>query len=298
MRFAAIDIGSNAVRLLIKDIEISKKGAVREERIAYYRAPLRLGGKVFDSGRVSSSNAEALGQTLEAFRLLMEVQDVVHYRACATSALRNAENRWKVIDSVESISGIHVECIDGEEEAELIFENFKHFGLDDAQDLLCVDVGGGSTELSLLRGTKRIAWSSFQIGTVRRMNQAVDAAEWKRMERFFKENLGSNEVRVAGTGGNINRFHKLARLKKSEDLSLAKLKKWVERIRLVPLEQRSTKFGLKSNRADVIVPAGEIYIAVLKLAGLDSVWVPKVGLSDGIILRLVSTHHPDASRKH
>jgi len=295
MRFAAIDIGSNAIRLLVQDIDYHPDGSLQEDRIAYYRVPLRLGESVFDQGRIGSSKAAALSKTMQAFRLLMDVQEVQHFRACATSALRNAENRWEVIQEVESHSGISIECISGEEEAELIFENFKLLGRDIEGDLLCVDVGGGSTELSLLCGEQRITWQSFKIGTVRMLNEAVDPKEWKRMAEFLKKYVRSKNVTVAGTGGNINRYHKLARLKRDQHLEQAKLAKWVSKIEQVPLNQRSTRFGLKSNRADVIVPAGKIYLEVLKRSGLDELWVPKVGLSDGIILRLAAEHHPDAN---
>lgn len=294
MRFAAIDIGSNAIRLLVQDIDYNPDGSLQEDRIAYYRVPLRLGESVFDQGRIGSSKAAALSKTMQAFRLLMDVQEVQHFRACATSALRNAENRWDVIQEVESHSGISIECISGEEEAELIFENFKLLGRDMEGDLLCVDVGGGSTELSLLCGEQCIAWKSFKIGTVRMLNEADDPKEWKRMADFLKKYVRSKNVTVAGTGGNINRYHKLARLKRDQHLEEAKLAKWVRKIEQVPLNQRSTRFGLKSNRADVIVPAGKIYLEVLKRSGLKELWVPKVGLSDGIILRLASEHHPDA----
>jgi len=294
MRFAAIDIGSNAIRLLIQDIDFNADGSLQEDRIAYYRVPLRLGESVFDRGRIGSSKVAALSKTMQAFRLLMDIQEVQHFRACATSALRNADNRWEVIRDVESDSGISIDCISGEEEAELIFEHFKWLGRDIEGDLLCVDVGGGSTELSLLCGEQRVAWQSFKIGTVRMLNEADDPREWKRLADFLKKNVQTKNLIIAGTGGNINRYHKLARLKRDQHLEQAKLAKWVRKIELVPLNQRSAQFGLKSNRADVIVPAGKIYLEVLKRSGVGELWVPKVGLSDGIILRLAAENHPDA----
>ncbi|MDA0912701.1 MAG: hypothetical protein O2818_02670 [Bacteroidetes bacterium] len=288
MRLAAIDIGSNAVRLLIKDLEFDAVQGLREDRIAYYRVPLRLGTKVFESGRISTSKVVALEKTIKAFKLLLEVQGVEEFRACATSALRNADNRGEVIKRVSESSGIDIDCISGEEEAQLIFENFKILGGEIDGDLLCVDVGGGSTELSLLCGEQRVAWESFRIGTVRMLNNGVERSEWQRMAEFLNTHAKSRQLTVAGTGGNINRFHKLARLKKDELLTLKKLEKWVGRIENEPMQNRSKRFGLKNNRADVIVPAGKIYMEVLRAAGLNEIWVPKVGLSDGIILQLAS----------
>ena len=286
MRFAAIDIGSNAIRLLIKDIEVGNEGRLEEERVAYYRVPLRLGTRVFDSGKISSSKATALCKVMSAFKLLMEVQEVQHYRACATSALRNAENRWSIIERIQAESRIVVDNITGEEEAQLIYENFRWLGSDRSEQLLTVDVGGGSTELTVLRGNERIAWKSFRIGTVRMLKKSVDAGEWKLMKQFLEEHLTQGPALVAGTGGNINRYHKLARLKQEAYLNFATLEEWVRRIEAVPLHQRSTVFGLKVNRADVIVPAGKIYLEVLRLSQLNEIWVPNVGLSDGIILRM------------
>lgn len=289
-RFGAIDIGSNAVRLLIKDVEWAEDGRMSEETVAYYRVPLRLGAKVFDSGRLSGRAMENLGRVMQAFKLLMEVQGVHAFRACATSALRTADNYEEVIASVQETAAIGIELISGKEEADLILSNFKNNQWNGKSNLLCIDVGGGSTELSVLKYGACVARKSFKLGTVRMLKDAVDASEWKRVKNFIDREVGSRDLTVVGTGGNINRYHKVARIKQSKPLPLETLEKWVERIKSVPVHERSQVFGFKHNRADVIVPAGVIYRTVLALAGATEIYVPKVGLSDGIILQLAEAN--------
>lgn len=285
-RFGAIDIGSNAVRLLIKDVEWAEDGRMGEETVAYYRVPLRLGSKVFDSGRLSDRAIENLGRVMQAFQLLMEAQGVHVFRACATSALRTAENYEKVIASAHKASGIGIELISGKEEADLILSNFKNKHWSDKANLLCIDVGGGSTELSVLKHGDCVARKSFKLGTVRMLKDAVDDSEWKRVKKFIEREVNSRDLTVVGTGGNINRYHKVARIKKNKPLPLDVLEKWVDRIKKVPVHERSEVFGFKHNRSDVIVPAGIIYRTVMALAGAEEIYVPKVGLSDGIILQM------------
>jgi exopolyphosphatase/guanosine-5'-triphosphate,3'-diphosphate pyrophosphatase len=221
-----------------------------------------------------------------AFRHLIDVQDVAKFRAVATSALRSAKNRDDVIDTVLRKADIEIECLSGEEEAELIFQNFDDAGRKFSRDLLCIDVGGGSTELSVVRDNKRIAMKSFKLGAVRMLKTSTPEGEWERIEAFMREYRGEKPWLAIGTGGNINRYHRIARLEKDANLpasSIASIKRQMED---VPLEQRSTLFGLKRNRADVIIPAGEIYLKILALAETDFIWVPKVGLADGVILSM------------
>jgi exopolyphosphatase/guanosine-5'-triphosphate,3'-diphosphate pyrophosphatase len=285
-RFGAIDIGSNAVRLLIKDVDWAEDGTMIEETVAYYRVPLRLGAKVFDSGRLSSRAKEDLGRVMQAFRLLMDVQGVHAFRACATSALRTADNDAEVIAFAEKASGIVIDLISGKEEADLILSNFKNNYWSGKSNLLCIDVGGGSMELSVLKHGSCVARKSFKLGTVRMLKDAVDAGEWKRVKKFIEREVNSRDLTLVGTGGNINRFHKVARIKKTKPLPLETLEKWIERIKAVDVHERSEVFGFKHNRSDVIVPAGVIYRTVMALAGADEIYVPKVGLADGIILKL------------
>jgi exopolyphosphatase/guanosine-5'-triphosphate,3'-diphosphate pyrophosphatase len=286
MRYAAIDIGSNAIRLLIKDIDHSIDAGRQQERIAYYRVPLRLGSDVFERGKLSKTKVKSLVKVMIAFRHLIDVQDVAKFRAVATSALRSAKNRDDVIDTVLRKADIEIECLSGEEEAELIFQNFDDAGRKFSRDLLCIDVGGGSTELSVVRDNKRIAMRSFKLGAVRMLKTSTPEGEWERIEAFMREYRGEKPWLAIGTGGNINRYHRIARLEKDANLpasSIASIKRQMED---VPLEQRSTLFGLKRNRADVIIPAGEIYLKILALAETDFIWVPKVGLADGVILSM------------
>jgi exopolyphosphatase/guanosine-5'-triphosphate,3'-diphosphate pyrophosphatase len=286
MRYAAIDIGSNAIRLLIKDVNHSIDAGRQQERIAYYRVPLRLGSDVFERGKLSKTKVKSLVKVMIAFRHLIDVQDVAKFRAVATSALRSAKNRDDVIDTVLRKADIEIECLSGEEEAELIFQNFDDAGRKFSRDLLCIDVGGGSTELSVVRDNKRIAMKSFKLGAVRMLKTSTPEGEWERIEAFMREYRGEKPWLAIGTGGNINRYHRIARLEKDANLpasSIASIKRQMED---VPLEQRSTLFGLKRNRADVIIPAGEIYLKILALAETDFVWVPKVGLADGVILSM------------
>lgn len=286
MRYAAIDIGSNAIRLLIKDVNASADSGFEQERIAYYRVPLRLGSDVFERGKLSKTKVKSLVKVMIAFRHLIDVQDVAKFRAVATSALRSAKNRDDVIDTVLRKADIEIECLSGEEEAELIFQNFDDAGRKFSRDLLCIDVGGGSTELSVVRDNKRIAMKSFKLGAVRMLKTTTPEGEWEKIEAFMREYRGEKPWLAIGTGGNINRYHRIARLEKDANLpasSIASIKRQMED---VPLEQRSTLFGLKRNRADVIIPAGEIYLKILALAETDFVWVPKVGLADGVILSM------------
>ncbi|MBV42781.1 MAG: exopolyphosphatase [Crocinitomicaceae bacterium] len=290
MRYAAIDIGSNAIRLLIKDVNASADSGFEQERIAYYRVPLRLGSDVFERGKLSKTKVKSLVKVMIAFRHLIDVQDVAKFRAVATSALRSAKNRDDVIHTILRKTDIEIECLSGEQEAELIFQNFDDAGQKFSRDLLCIDVGGGSTELSVVRDNERIAMKSFKLGAVRMLKATTPEGEWDRIEAFMREFRGEKPWLAIGTGGNINRYHRIARLEKDANLpasSIASIKLQMED---VPLEQRSRLFGLKSNRADVIIPAGEIYLKILELAETDFIWVPKVGLADGVILSLWRNH--------
>jgi exopolyphosphatase/guanosine-5'-triphosphate,3'-diphosphate pyrophosphatase len=247
---------------------------------------LRLGSDVFELGKLSKTKVKSLVKVMIAFRHLIDVQDVEKFRAVATSALRSAKNRDDVIDTVLRKADIEIECLSGEEEAELIFQNFDDAGRKFSRDLLCIDVGGGSTELSVVRDNKRIAMKSFKLGAVRMLKTSTPEGEWERIEAFMREYRGEKPWLAIGTGGNINRYHRIARLEKDANLpasSIASIKRQMED---VPLEQRSTLFGLKRNRADVIIPAGEIYLKILALAETDFIWVPKVGLADGVILSM------------
>ena len=290
MRYAAIDIGSNAIRLLIKDIDESNADDLQPERIAYYRVPLRLGGDVFERGKLSKAKTKSLVKVMVAFRNLIDVQEVAACRAVATSALRSARNRDEVIEAVLSKTGIEIVCLSGEEEAGLIFQNFDDAGRKFNRDLLCIDVGGGSTELSIVRENERIALKSFKLGTVRMLKGTTPEGEWMRIQEFLRQHRVDKPWLAIGTGGNINRYHRIARLEKDANLPASAILSIKEQLEQVPLSERSATFGLKRNRADVIVPAGEIYLKILEMAETDFIWVPKVGLADGVILSMWRKH--------
>ncbi|NEN24520.1 exopolyphosphatase [Cryomorpha ignava] len=290
MRFAAIDIGSNAVRLLIADvIETEKDLSIK--KLSLTRVPIRLGASVFDTGKITSSKAKALAKTMKAFRYLIDVYNVKDFRACATSAMREADNAEEVIEKVHEYSGINIELINGHTEANMIFSTFKTQKLDPMQNYLYIDVGGGSTEITLLKHGKRISARSFKIGTVRILKGKVKPKLWDEMRQWVAK-ITANETNVTaiGTGGNINRLFKMSKLGYGELMTRDQLEKLHAEIKAMPFKQRIEKLRLRPDRADVIVPAGEIFTTILNVAKIDKMSVPKIGLSDGIALYLYRQH--------
>jgi len=294
MRLAAIDIGSNAIRLLIEEV-ISDGTLTIVRKIALTRVPLRLGADSFKNGKISTKNINKLVRTMEAFWKLMDVHEVVDFRACATSAMREAENHLLVKEIVRNRANIDIDIIDGQEEASLLFSNFKgRKNLNPEKNYLFVDLGGGSTEITLIIKDERIASKSFKIGTVRGLSGDVKEEYWKDLGKWVNENIPKDiELIGIGTGGNINRLHKEAGLKSSENLKLDVLKDLSEFLASHTIEERMLKLKLKPDRADVIVPAAQIYIKILEMAGVNEMTVPKVGLSDGIILNLYKKWYQD-----
>lgn len=290
MRFAAIDIGSNAVRLLIADVvETEKELSIK--KLSLTRVPIRLGASVFDTGKITSSKAKSLAKTMKAFRYLIDVYSVKDFRACATSAMREADNAEEVIAKVHEYSGIHIEIINGHTEANMIFSTFKSQKLDPMQTYLYIDVGGGSTEITLLKHGKRIGARSFKIGTVRVLKGKVKPKLWDEMREWVAK-ITANETNVTaiGTGGNINRLFKMSKLGHGELMSREQLEKLHGDIKTMSFKQRLEVLRLRPDRADVIVPAGEIFTTILKVANIDRISVPKIGLSDGIALYLYRQH--------
>lgn len=290
MRFAAIDIGSNAVRLLIADVVETEKD-LSIKKLSLTRVPIRLGSSVFDTGKITSSKAKALAKTMKAFRYLIDVYNVKDFRACATSAMREADNSEEVIRKVQEYSGIHIELINGHTEANMIFSTFKSQKLDPMQNYLYIDVGGGSTEITLLKHGKRISARSFKIGTVRVLKGKVKPKLWDEMREWVGK-ITANETNVTaiGTGGNINRLFKMSRLGYGELMTREQLEKLHAEIKAMPFKQRIEKLRLRPDRADVIVPAGEIFTTILNVAKIEKMSVPKIGLSDGIALYLYRQH--------
>ena len=288
MRWAAIDIGSNAVRLIVKDVS-GKPGRLRVNKVAHTRVPIRLGEDVFDSGSIRPLMEQRLERTLRAFVLLMEAMGVDGFRACATSAMREASNGVEMADRLEEATGLRVKLIDGQTEADLIFSNFEVSLFDRSLDYLYIDVGGGSTELTLIREGKRIEGRSFKVGAVRLLQDKVHEKVWREMAEWcgaLTAEWGLDAPLAIGAGGNINRLFKLGGCLTGETLTFERLSSVVEVLERCSYEDRLERFQLKPDRADVIVPAGRIYQRVMDMAGSKGILVPKVGLADGIILGL------------
>jgi len=286
MKFAAIDIGTNAVRLLIKEVKI-KGGAYDVRKVSFTRVPLRLGEDVFETGKISDEKARNLVKVMRAFWYLMDVYGIEWFRVCATSAMREAKNVEKVRELVLREANVTIELINGQEEADLIFRNFSVATFKTNSDFLYMDVGGGSLELTLIRDGKRIKGQSFKIGTIRIIKGMVEDGEWDAVTEFVQHvSDGVSPLMAIGTGGNINRLQRLIRNPKNSPISLSKIEEITTTLKAYTFEDRVKKFALKPDRADVIIPAAEIYIRVMKLAGANKIIVPKVGLSDGIILKI------------
>ncbi len=294
LTYAAIDIGSNAVRLLIGDV-VERDDHPVIKKTSLVRVPIRLGADVFDSGTISAAKRDHLIKTLKAFRLLTEVYGVHYLRCCATSAMREAVNSAEVLARVEMESGMHVEVIDGRTEADLIMSTFWTQDLLKDRNYLYIDVGGGSTELTWIENGKRKRSSSFKIGTVRSLQNKVDDREWAAAAEFLTEVRNANESLTAiGTGGNINRIFKENRNAFGEPLSLMDIRMQRDRIASHSFEDRVKVLRLRPDRADVIIPAADIFLRVLEEAGIKEVFVPKVGLADGIVYDLYTKQYGKA----
>jgi exopolyphosphatase/guanosine-5'-triphosphate,3'-diphosphate pyrophosphatase len=286
LKFAAIDIGSNAVRLLVEEIFETETG-FHTQKVSFTRIPLRLGTDVFENGEISKLKAAQLIKVMKAFWHLMDFHNIKNYRACATSAMREAKNRKDVIQQVKKETKIEIEIIAGQEEANLIFGNFLLQDIDHSKNYLYIDVGGGSTELTVIKKGERIKAKSFEIGTVRMLQNKVKEQEWTVLNKWVQD-LRKDEANLVGiaTGGNINRIFKMSRHTFNEPLTFNELLDIRNFIQGFSLEDRMEKLGLKSDRADVIEPAAEIYLRILENANIQEMIVPRVGLSDGIILQL------------
>ena len=286
MKFAAIDIGTNAVRLLIKEVKMVD-GVLDVRKVSFTRMPLRLSEDVFETGEISNKKARDLVKVMRAFWYLMDVYGIEWFRVCATSAMREAKNVEEVCQLVLREANVTIELIDGQEEADLIFRNFSVATYKSNSDFLYIDVGGGSLELTLIRDGKRIRGQSFKIGTLRTIKGMVEDGGWDAVAEFVKHiSENSKHILSIGTGGNINRIQRLLRNPKNSPISLSKIEEIYNKLKSYTYKDRIQEFSLKPDRADVIIPAAEIYIRIMKLAESNKIIVPKVGLSDGIILKI------------
>jgi len=290
LRFASIDIGSNAVRLLLSTVfEDGHPPLVKKESLV--RMPIRLGDDAFTNHRISGGKVEQLLETMKAFRHLITAYRPLDCMACATSAVREAENGPEIIRDIKEQSGISVEIIGGRREAEILFATHFEKTLEEDSSCLYIDVGGGSTELTFFSKDVPPASRSFDIGTIRILSGLVSENSWKDMKRWIKENQTSMKPASAiGSGGNINKIFRLARKKEKKPLFFKEIKNIYEDLKSCPLMDRILVWGLRPDRADVIVPAAEIYLSVMKWAGIKIIYVPQFGLSDGLIRIMYEEH--------
>ena len=287
MRLAAIDIGSNAARLLISDVIIDSNNKPEFIKVALIRVPLRLGFDVFDKGSISPAKAEKIVKTLKSYQLLLDVYEVKHVRACATSAMRDAMNSPEIIKRVKAETGIDIEIISGQEEASFIYENHIAENMAAEESYLYIDVGGGSTELTFFSDNKLIFKESFNIGTIRLLKNQVLKETWGEMKEYIRSKTkGYHHVTAIGSGGNINKIFSLSKRKEGKPLTVELLSDYYKEFNSLSLSQRISLHKLREDRADVIVPALLIYINVMRWADADTIFVPKIGLADGLIQHL------------
>ena len=287
MRLAAIDIGSNAARLLISEVRHNEVGEPEFAKLNLVRVPIRLGFDVFDTGEISPERTEMLVESLLAFRHLLKAYDVRHVKTCATSAMRDARNAHEVLSKVHAVTAFDIEVITGDAEASLIYENHvaEHLNLQEAY--LYIDVGGGSTELTLFAEGRMVGKKSFDIGTIRLLKGRLQESRWDDMKEYLKESTrGFGHVTAIGSGGNINKVFSLSKRKEGRPLTLEMLRDFHKEFSSCTLEQRMVLYKLREDRADVIVPALQIYISAMRWAGCEEIHVPKIGLADGLVQHL------------
>jgi exopolyphosphatase / guanosine-5'-triphosphate,3'-diphosphate pyrophosphatase len=287
LKLAAIDIGSNAARLLISDVIQNAQGKKEFVKVILVRVPLRLGFDVFETGMISDKKIEMMIKTIQSYKLLLEVYEVSHLEAAATSAMRDARNAKEIIHHIKEKTGIEIKVISGQDEASYIYENHIADSMSTDETYLYIDVGGGSTELTYFSDGRLAAKESFDIGTIRLLKNQVDEKSWGRMKDFIKSNKSkSHHITAIGSGGNINKVFSLSKRKEGRPLSLDLLKDYFKDLNRLAVLQRMSLYKLREDRADVIVPALSIYINVMRWADAEDIYVPKIGLSDGLIHKL------------
>lgn len=281
MTYAAIDIGSNAVRLLIKRDEEKCRYL---DKLILVRVPLRLGFDVFSKGEISDKKADDLVRLMRSYELLMKIYRVDRMRACATSAMRDAKNGSEIIKKIAAKTGIKVEIITGAEEARIVYFNHLGRGFDSKGNFLYVDVGGGSTELNLLTNGELKLSESFNIGTVRMLTDSVKAKTWSDLSDTCLS-LGRKypDITLVGSGGNINKLYKLAGGNKKKEISVEALQGIYEDLLPLSVEERMVRYSMRPDRADVIIPAAKIFLTIARLTGAKNILVPVIGVADGII---------------
>ena len=284
MKLAAIDIGSNAARLLINDVIIGAGQKPEFVKLSLVRVPLRLGFDVFETGTISDERADKFVSTIKAYKHLLEAYEVEHLITAATSAMRDAANANEILARIKDETGIEIKVITGEDEAKYIYENHFADNLNTLESYLYIDVGGGSTELTFFSDGKLVTQKSFNIGTIRLLKNQVVQEHWAEMRDFIREKLrGHHHITAIGSGGNINKIFSLSKRKEGKPLNLELLRNYYKEFSALSIHQRIMMYGLREDRADVIVPALLIYINVMNWAEADEIFVPKIGLADGLI---------------
>ncbi|MBL30366.1 MAG: exopolyphosphatase [Flavobacteriaceae bacterium] len=287
-KFAAIDIGSNALRVLVANVFTDKNGHVDFYKNSLIRVPVRLGQDTFTLGEITNGNIRRIIKAINIFKNIIRIHKVTKYKAYATSALREARNCDVIVELIKNKTGIMVELIDGVKEASLISSVRFFENIDKKLNFLYVDVGGGSTELSIISNGIKIQEKSFKIGSVRLLNNYVDSDIWDEIKDWIKENTnGIDDLFLIGTGGNINKIYKITSSKNDNIITLNELKNFKNIIYQLSYSERIIKYQLNPDRADVILPALKIYLNVLKWSGASKILVPRIGLSDGIIQELI-----------
>ena len=287
MILAAIDIGSNAARLLISEASVYKDGTVDYTKLTLLRIPLRLGFDVFNTGVVSEEKKQKLIETLKAYRLLMNIYNVEAYRACATSAMRDAANGPQIRKEIFEETGFEIQIITGLEEANILYETHIADNMAANKSYIYIDVGGGSTEVTLFAQGNTIFKESFNIGTIRLLQNKVTNEQWDHVKWFIKTHTrGHQPLEAIGTGGNINKIFSISKRKEGKSLPLDLLKDYYKELSYNTVEERKHLYHLRDDRADVIVPALQVYISIMRWAQADEIYVPKIGLADGLIKML------------
>ena len=287
MIIAAIDIGSNAARLLICEASVYKDGTVDFTKLTLLRIPLRLGFDVFDNGIITDGKKKKLIETLKAYKLLMDIYNVTAFKGCATSAMRDATNGPKILQEIFSETGLKIDIITGQEEANIIYETHIAEKLSDNKSYLYIDVGGGSTEITLYSQNHTIFKESFNIGTIRMLHNKVSDEQWEHMKWYIKTYARNYQpLEAIGTGGNINKIFSISKRKEGKPLTLELLKDYYKELSYTPLDERKHLYQFRDDRADVIVPALQVYISIMRWALADEIYVPKIGLADGLIKML------------
>lgn len=297
LTFAAVDIGSNAARLLIKKVEENSEASLPLKKELLVRVPLRLGFDVFAKGEISPDKAKDIERLMKAYKQLVKIYKVDMIRLCATSAMRDAANSAEILKKIKESTGFEIEILTGEEEAKIVYNNHLERGALDLGSCLYVDVGGGSTELNLMSEGELKVSRSFDIGTIRILTGLVGPDRWQAMQNFLRlATMKYRDITIVGSGGNINKLYKLATNKNDKDdsMSVSALRAVYEKLKGLTVEQRMNKYGMREDRADVIVPAAEVFLTIADTIGAERIVVPRIGVADGIIdgmyMRTVQKH--------